>query len=303
MIVCISLQSLLIHELNRFLMAEKTSPFKKFVAIAGVLIILQICFIFYFSGQTGPGGDPQEVLHQALKNATEPVDRQVAVAIMMYKAEHEGKLPQALDELVPKYLPVRPVDPSTKKPYAYKAQGDSYVLGEAAPDGTVIAKGAKGDVLGGEKLATDEAAMKNFLKALSESPNTRLAHYDPKGKRDPFRPFDLSGKGDFEAARTPLETIEINDLLLTAVVEQGGDARAVVETPDGKGHTVKKGDKIGTHGGEVVEILGDRVQVLEQIKDFTGETKSHTVEIYMKGASPEKPGTKKQNTKMGGRRS
>ncbi|NMC64094.1 MAG: pilus assembly protein PilP, partial [SAR324 cluster bacterium] len=137
------------------------------------------------------------------------------------------------------------------------------------------------------QAAQEEMSVQVFLKALSEPPNARLVHYDPSNKRDPFRPFDLSEKMRLDVARTPLQGVDVKELALTAVVEQSGEAKAVIETPDGQGHTVKKGDKVGLNGGEIVEISPDRIVVLESMQDFTGETKTKTVEILRKGQTRE----------------
>lgn len=42
-----------------------------------------------------------------------------ALAIHLYRMEHDGRLPASLDELVPRYLPAVPKDPYTQKPLGY----------------------------------------------------------------------------------------------------------------------------------------------------------------------------------------
>ena len=71
------------------------------------------------------------------------VDRRltaVALALRLYAAEHDGRYPQSLEELVPKYLPAVPMDPfaSGDKPLGYSAADPAapliYSVGENGND-------------------------------------------------------------------------------------------------------------------------------------------------------------------------
>jgi hypothetical protein len=62
-----------------------------------------------------------------------------ALAIMLYRADHEGAFPKSLEELVPKYLPAVPADPLAKPgvPIGYVADADRpriYSVGENGVD-------------------------------------------------------------------------------------------------------------------------------------------------------------------------
>ena len=258
------------------------SRFKKFLIVAGVLIVLEAGYIMYFSSVAAEK-TPQEVIQEAMKKAPGGgFERQVQIAIQLYRAENNGKLPDNLAQLIPNYMASQPVDATTGKPLAYRVEGDKFVLGSGGSAMlTRNAAGADGEV---GKPASDEMTIQTFLKALSEPPNARLAHYDPTSKRDPFRPFDLSERTNLDVARTPLQSAETSDLALTAVLERDGEATALIETPDGMGHSVKKGDKVGLREGEVVEISPDKVVVLEKMADFTGEVRTKTVEIARKAS-------------------
>ena len=260
------------------------SRFKKFVIIAGALIVLEAGYIFYFAS-TVTTKSAEEVIREAMQRAPgASVERQVNVAIQMYRAQNKGKLPDNLTQLVPTYLGSLPIDPGTHQPFAYRVEGDKFVLGNGGETGVSVAKVGTATGMNGAKIAPDELVIQSFLKALSEPPNSRLAHYDPSSKRDPFRPFDLSERTSLDAARTPLQAVDTNDLSLTAVVEKDNQATALVETPDGVGHSVKKGDKVGLKDGEIVEISPEHILVLEKTVDFTGETKTKTVEIVRKSS-------------------
>lgn len=258
---------------------RKLSPFKKFIIILGSLCILEAGYILYFS-QNVTTKTTEEIVREALQKAPGGgVERQVQMAIQMYRTENNGKLPETLTQLVPKYLSSQPIDPATQKPLAYRIEGDMFFVGSGSQATTLAKEGAAG-----EPETPDRMSVQAFLQALSEPPNAKLAHYDPSNKRDPFRPCDLSNRTSFDVARTPLQGVEVTELSLTAVIEQGDEARALVETPDGVGHSIKKGDKIGLRGGEVVEITPEAVDVLESETDFTGETKTKTVQILRKGS-------------------
>lgn len=105
--------------------------------------------------------------------------------------------------------------------------------------------------------------------------------YNPAGKRDPFMPFDLAPKKENEENLSPLERLNLGQLKLTAVLKGFDDATAVVEDQSGKGYTIKKGTKIGTDNGEVVEIKDDAILIVERNIDFAGQEKTRTVEMKM----------------------
>lgn len=60
-----------------------------------------------------------------------------AVAIRLYRLEHEDRFPASLDELVPQYLPAVPSDPTSKEPapVRYRANGDRSILWVAGQNG------------------------------------------------------------------------------------------------------------------------------------------------------------------------
>jgi len=77
---------------------------------------------------------------------------QVAVALRLYRHEH-GRYPEALEELVPKYLPSLPVDPFDGKPLRYKRLAKGFKIWSVGmdmkDDGGVWGKprGEKGDIV------------------------------------------------------------------------------------------------------------------------------------------------------------
>jgi len=62
------------------------------------------------------------------------IAEETAAALAAHRAEH-GEYPQALDALVPDYMPELPPDPFTGDPLVYRRDGGSYVLYSVGPDG------------------------------------------------------------------------------------------------------------------------------------------------------------------------
>jgi type IV pilus assembly protein PilP len=96
---------------------------------------------------------------------------------------------------------------------------------------------------------------------------------------DPFEPLFNGKHGRVVAKkkrakrvpRTPLETLDLSQVKLVAVLLSDKGNTALVEDATGKGYAIKEGTYIGMNTGRVVEILKDRFIVLEEIKDVHGK--------------------------------
>jgi hypothetical protein len=86
------------------------------------------------------------------------------------------------------------------------------------------------------------------LVGLPPVPQAAGASYDPKGRRDPFLPADLTGgpKG-----------LDVSTTKLTGIVRSARTTLALVETTDGIGYILKPGDTLGD--GRLMEIAADSV--------------------------------------------
>ena len=98
--------------------------------------------------------------------------------------------------------------------------------------------------------------------------------YDPRGKTDPFKSF-IAIQEEMEEKRkrkpmTYLETVELSQLQLTAIINSATESWAMVRDSKGLGHVIKKGTYIGTDGGIVHEITDKEVIIREEYKDFRG---------------------------------
>lgn len=95
--------------------------------------------------------------------------------------------------------------------------------------------------------------------------------YDPSGRRDPFKPYGIetpNAAGNLDLP--PLQRIGLTELNLIAIVWGGFGYSAMVQTPDGKGYTVRLGTKIGPNNGTVSAITENAVVVQERFTDVYG---------------------------------
>jgi type IV pilus assembly protein PilP len=110
--------------------------------------------------------------------------------------------------------------------------------------------------------------------------------YDPTGKRDPFRPFNLKveKKADVPPEElTPLQRYNLSQLKLTAIIydSERETGIAMVEAPDKKGYNIIVGSEIG--GGKVVRITETDVQVEMRYEDFYGNTEKRIETLKIAG--------------------
>jgi type IV pilus assembly protein PilP len=101
--------------------------------------------------------------------------------------------------------------------------------------------------------------------------------YDPTGKTDPFRSFiakmEEVDKKKRQKPLTYLETLELSQLALIAIIVGPKGNWAMVREAKGTGHVLRKGTAIGTKGGIVHEINDRAVIIREKYKDFKGAVK------------------------------
>jgi Tfp pilus assembly protein PilP len=109
--------------------------------------------------------------------------------------------------------------------------------------------------------------------------------YDPTGKRDPFRSAILGESLAGKETMPPLQRREISELKLIGIVWDRAGYNAMLETPDGKGYTVKVGTIVGPKKGIVRKITKRTVVIEEKYMDIIGEMK--TREIIMELPSKE----------------
>lgn len=267
---------------------KKEPLLRQMLVVGGALIVVQLALLFYFHGQQKPL-TAAEAIQKAVGRVGDPKKRdqvKVQAAVRLFQAQHQ-KLPSKLDELVPLFLESVPRDPQTGTPFEYKVVGQSFVLGSSTIPKGVTAKTKK-------SAPTGETRDLALLSAFDEKAPQETYVYDPRGKKDPFLPFDVSPPAPSCDRSQPLTCWDLGQLKLTAVLKGFASPKAIVEgAGDSKGYTVEKGAKIGRNHGEVVEIADDKIIILETLQDFTGAVKTNTVELRLRTKDQDAPGPKR----------
>lgn len=95
--------------------------------------------------------------------------------------------------------------------------------------------------------------------------------YDPSGRRDPFAPIIENGlQGQSEAQLPPLQRIGLTELSLIGIVWGAYGYTAMVQTPDGKGYSIRRGTRVGPNNGVVSSITDRGIIVQERFTDVYG---------------------------------
>lgn len=126
---------------------------------------------------------------------------------------------------------------------------------------------------------------KNLQEDITETKKTESKEdnyiYDPTNKTDPFRSFITIREEKLEKERekpkTYLETLELSQLTLTAIVISDKGKWAMVKDSKDLGHVIKEGTPIGTNGGVVYRIKEGEVIIREMEKDFRGNLKPRDI--------------------------
>lgn len=107
--------------------------------------------------------------------------------------------------------------------------------------------------------------------------------YDPKSRRDPFQSMVLMVKiGKAHSEMPPLQRFEISDMKLLGIIWGGYGYYGLIQTPDGKGYTVKEGMLLGANNGTIKSISEKRILVSEPTMEVTGKRSTREVEIFLR---------------------
>jgi type IV pilus assembly protein PilP len=107
--------------------------------------------------------------------------------------------------------------------------------------------------------------------------------YDPKSRRDPFQSMvKLLKLSQTRAELPPLQRLELSDVKLIGIVSDASGYYGLIQTPDGKGYTVRVGTPMGTNNGTIKTISEQRIVVAEPAIDTTGKMTSRDIEILQR---------------------
>ena len=261
---------------------KKTSRAKRFIVVGVTLIVIQALILVVF-GKHRPPLQIADAVEEKLNEMNDIPDARKAqmriqLALRQYMTKHEGKPPAGLKDLVPEFMAAVPLNPDTKKAFDYSVVNGKPQLSapaSAAPASTQVILDAAIDP---KNMTPDQRNL--LIASLDVDPTKEGFVYDPTGKRDPFKAFNIARP--VASGASELEKAPISSFKLTAVMGLGSQAIAIVEDATGKGFNVSKGTKIGLNGGEVVEILPDRLLILEVSEDFTGQKHNNQVELRLR---------------------
>ncbi len=103
--------------------------------------------------------------------------------------------------------------------------------------------------------------------------------------RNPFKPFTTSvGSKKVAQPRTPLQRYQVDQFKLVAVIWGIDPPVGMLETSDGKGFVVRRGDLVGDRNGKVSRVKRDRVVVVESYKDLSGRFVTKKIEIKLRSS-------------------
>lgn len=95
--------------------------------------------------------------------------------------------------------------------------------------------------------------------------------YDPSGRRDPFIPMiENNQQGQSDTVLPPLQRVGLTEVSLIGIVWGAYGYTAMVQTPDGKGYSLRRGTRVGPNNGVVSSITERGIIVQERFTDVYG---------------------------------
>jgi len=132
-------------------------------------------------------------------------------------------------------------------------------------------------------IETVKSEPKGSIPALPEIKVAEPFIFNPEDLRDPFRLVEkrnpeetmsvASGSGivpDTTRRQEELEEYPLDTLEMVGTLTMGDGLWGLIKASDGTIHRVQKGNYMGRNYGEIIRILGDRVELMEIIPDEPG---------------------------------
>lgn len=167
-------------------------------------------------------------------------------------------------------------------------------LGPKVKPNITIAAGAKSQSPAAQKKVESPAgppAAPSARVPMGPSPESSVSlhTYNPEGRRDPFRSILVTSDLSVNLENLPaLLRTEVGELHLIGIVWGGFGYSAMVQTPDGKGYTIRVGTLVGPNRGTVRKITERTLTVEERYTDIFGENKVREVKLEL---HPQKEGS------------
>ncbi|MGM0555109.1 MAG: pilus assembly protein PilP [Myxococcota bacterium] len=131
-----------------------------------------------------------------------------------------------------------------------------------------------------QQQAEAEKAAEAELEEEYERPeypgNTRRNPFMPN--LDVMKPQQQVAEGEVRPLE-PLEQYAVSALELVAIISETAVPKAMFVDPEGFGHVVKEGDRVGRNGGQITDIRDNEVEIRETTDEEDSQTRFKTVEL------------------------
>ncbi len=128
-----------------------------------------------------------------------------------------------------------------------------------------------------------KARPKGTIQALPEIKVVEPFIFNPDGLRDPFRQVektkeeksaDISSSTgivpDTSRRKEELESYPLDTLQMVGTLTMEERLWGLIKASDGTIHRVQRGNHMGTNYGEIIRILGGKIELMEIVSDKTG---------------------------------
>ncbi len=96
--------------------------------------------------------------------------------------------------------------------------------------------------------------------------------YDPRGKRDPFLPFERPPSSSVLLGPLwPLQRFDLDQLKLVGIIWDVKSPKAMILDPSGKGYVVKVNERIGRNNGYIARIREGEIIIVESVTGVDGK--------------------------------
>jgi Tfp pilus assembly protein PilP len=144
-------------------------------------------------------------------------------------------------------------------------------------------EGAGGDEIKGEdKYVYNRASKRDPFRSLILGKKEEIKKEEERKKIEEARESERFKKELEKIPLTPLQQFELASLKVVAIIWGEVGKYALLEAPDGKGYTIKKGTYVGKSRGVVKNLTADTIIVEEKYQDVDKKIKTRTIELKLK---------------------
>ncbi len=159
-------------------------------------------------------------------------------------------------------------DPQTMPPVDQNLSSDDpqNISGDTPPIDPAFAEGSESE----QNLGLEKAQLRTEVQSFLEP-----FIYDPKGRRDPFKPYSeivLSDGSDGPVGPVmPLQRFDLDQLRLIGIIWDVKDPKAMFLDPNSRIYTIGRDERIGPNNGYVAAIREGEVVVIETFRRREGD--------------------------------